>query len=355
MVIEPMINMQKIKYVILDKMIETGYIKIPKGTKNLNIFINLDSIFSLLYREDLLECIKRLDASERVILCAELANIPAHYRKYFWTRHNLKTTFYLYYMNKKPKYNMSLYEDYASYKIMKKSKDNVEFLPINKLISDNLKLFNILVPYIPKVYLLLSNGLDPAVPVYHVLKTKTDENDFNLILTKDEYDYQLINDRTNVMRLSYDKSQMINKNTLIPFLLKNNKYKPENNISGYFYENILPFISCKSRSVKAYKGSGKVAMIKKIDKNFDILTDDMSFNIFAKLLKYDLDDELYNRYKIMNVKSQYKRVSRIDKMNINESLVDKFENRTIMEINSEHFPYNPIELIELCYGINFYE
>ncbi|MEI2420731.1 hypothetical protein V6O07_10695, partial [Arthrospira platensis SPKY2] len=269
MILEPLINTHKIKYSIMDDLVKKMEIK--KETENINVYINLDSIFSQFYRDDIVDAIKSLNSDENVTLCSEIANIAAHYRRYFWTRHNLRTTFYFYYMNKKPKYNRSLYPEYADSLIEKKSKKNTRFTSVNSFINQNLKLFTILSLYIPQVYFILSDGLEPALIPFHFIK-KSEDNDINLLLTKDEYEFQLVSRKnTYLLRMKYDKSDIIDRNNLFDYLLKKNKYEPLHHIDGKYFENILPMISCKSRSVKSMKGYGKVSLLKKIDKNFDIL------------------------------------------------------------------------------------
>lgn len=352
MILEPLINTHKIKYKILDDIVKD--MSITDEIKNINIYINLDSIFKSFYRDDVADNIKDMNNSDHVTLCSELANIAAHYRRYFWTRHYKQTTFYFYYMNKKPKYNRHIYSEYADNLIEKKKKSNIKYHAVNKLIKDNLILFAMLCPLLPKVYLSLSETLEPGLIPYHFIK-KSNENDFNLVLTKDEYEFQLIGlENTQILRLSKDKSYLINRNSLIPYLLKSTKYKPFNFIDGKYYENILPLISCKSRNIKAIKGYGKVSLLKKIDSNFEHLSPDLSFNLFLSILNIEVSSEIFDRYKIINLRNQYKRLSRLEKIRLEEFVQDKFENSALMQFNTEYFPYNPIKLIELYDGIEMY-
>lgn len=352
MILEPIINTHKVKYTVLDEIVKN--MNIGKDIENINIYINLDSIFGAFYRDDIADNIKSLNNGDHTTLCAEIANIAAHYRRYFWTRHYKKTTFYFYYMNKKPKFNREIYPEYADNLIERKKKSNIKYHAVNKIIKDNLMLFAIMCPLLPKVYLSLSEKLEPSLIPYHFIK-KSKDTDYNIVLTKDEYEFQLLGlENTEILRLSSDKTFLINRDTLVLYLLKSAKYKPNNFIDGRYYENILPLITCKSRNVKAIKGYGKVALLKRIDKNFEHLSPELSFNLLLSIINVDVTNEVFDRYKIMNLKSQYKRLSKIEKIRLEEFVQDKFENSALMQFNTEYFPYNPIKLVELYDGVDMY-
>lgn len=355
MLLEPIINTHKVKYKILKDLMETIDLS-KRKTDNINIFINLDSVLKGLYGGNLTSVIRSLNSEERVTITSEISNLGAHYRRFFWTRYQIKTTFYFYYMNKKPKGNMELYPDYAKSLLEKKSNKNAEFAATNKTIKDNLRLFTLLSIYIPKFYFVLSDGLEPGLIPYHFIK-KADKEDINLVLTKDPYEFQLISrPNTYILRLQYDNSALLTRDNLIEYLLKKNKYKPDNHIDGKYYENILPLIACKSRDVKSLKGMGQVAMIKKLDKHYADIDPDMSYSLLLDTIGVDIEDEeIMDRYKFMNIKYQYKKISKLEKMRMEEFVEDKYENRTIMDINSKYFPYNPIQLVELYDGIDMYQ
>lgn len=351
MILEPLINTHKIKYSVLNNL--SKEIEGLKECKNLNIYINLESLFKSFYGGNVASDVLSLSSEESVTLCSEIANLSAHYRRYFWTRHNKNTTIYYYYMNKKPKKNIDMYDDYA--KSILKKKSSAEFAGVNKVIKDNLRLFTMLSFYLPKVYFALSDGLEPALIPYHFIK-KSEDTDANLIISRDPYEYQLLeNDNTSILRLKYDDSYIINKDNLVDILLEKLKYKPKNKIDGRYYAKVFPLVSCKSRSVSAMKGYGNVALLKMIDSKYDDLSPDMSYRLLLSTIGVDLEEDVFDRYQFMYLTLQYKRLSKVDKIKIEEFIIDKYENRTIMNINSEYFPSNPINLIDICRGVNIYE
>lgn len=356
MLLEPMINSHKIKYSILKDLVRE-YIEFNDESDEVAIYINLDSILKVFYRDDIISGMQNLKYLENVVLCSEIANIAAHYRKFFWTRYQKKTIIYFYYMNKKPKYNISIYEDYAKTMIERKSKKNPKYGRVNEVIKDNLRMFSILSVYLPKVYFITTNGLEPALVPYHFIKEHPERT--HLILTKDDYDFQLLGEEyTYILRLKYDDTRVLTRDNLFDYILRKNKYTPKNKIPATFYKIILPFIPCRSRDMKGVKGIGKVKILKEVDRlieekeidpNLDI-----NFKVFANLVRYDVDiDKIKEIYKICNLKYQYKRLDELDLLHINEQVIDKYENRTIMEINEKYFGVNPIMLIELMEGADF--
>lgn len=351
MVFEPVINSHKIKFKLLDKMFSDFYF----ASDRVNIFINLDSILSEFYREDLISSFMNLKGYENIALSSEIMNIAAHYRKYFYTRHKKTTFIYFYYMNKKPKKNMAVYPDYCK-SIIERKNIKGKYEVFNNILKDNLRLLSLLSMYVPQVYFLLSDGYEPSLVPYNIMNNSICDN---IVLTKDPYEYQFVSyPNTYVLRLKYDKSVLLNRKNLIDYILKDNKYKPNNYIDGIIYELILPYLSCKKRDLKGIKGKGKVNIIKKIDK---LITnkkfpkfEDLSFNSLYKILDLDVDyDEIKSLYTITNISYQYNRLSKKDKINLEEFLIDRYENRTIMQINSTYYLNNPVQLIELWEGVQY--
>lgn len=353
MVFEPIINSNKVKFKILDNIFKDFNFT----SDRVNLYINLDSILSEFYREDLVSSFMNLKGYENIALSSEIMNIAAHYRKYFYTRHKKQTFIYFYYMNKKPKKNIQIYPDYCKSIIDRKSINNPKYSVFNNILKDNLRLLSLLSIYVPQVYFLLSDGYEPSLVPYNIMRSVEGTN---IVLTKDPYEYQFVSyPDTYILRLKYDKSILLSRDNLIDYIIKDNKYKPVNHIDGVLYELLLSYISCKKRDLKGIKGKGKVTIIKKIDKLISINKlpkdlENISFSSLYKILDMDIDyDEIKSLYCITNIAYQYNRLSKKDKINLEEFLIDKYENRTIMQINSTYYLNNPVQLIELWEGVEY--
>ena len=139
--IEPLLNMYKIKYTELDKLIQF------KSGACLNIFINLNSILNSFYQPKIAASALRDLSGKRVLaFSSEIINIIAHYRHYFWKYYKVPTTFYVYYSGdnipiKNKKFNI----DYMKFQTIRRSENNPEFGQMNQLFNRNIKLIKMII------------------------------------------------------------------------------------------------------------------------------------------------------------------------------------------------------------------
>lgn len=354
-IIESIIHSKLVRYEVLNKMIK----KYDLEGNKISIYINIDDILKKFYKNDaVLASMKALYDNDILFLTPELINIIAHYRNYFWTRWQVPSTFYFYYCDKKPKLQCKINKKYMKNIFKNREKDNIKLSGITETIDANLKLVDLLSTYVKHAYFIKSNGLEPSVIPYYLIKKNKDKDVLHMIITDDKLEYQLTNlNNTYILRTRGKNSYLINKNNIYDHLFKNVKYRPKNKISSELYPLIMALSGYKNRSIENIKGLTFVKFIKIIDKYISkgyIKNEYMNF-IDKDVFSNDLDDDqielLTNNYYCTNFKYAYKLLEDFDKERINQCLVDKYDNMSIMNINNKYFPLNNIKLIELCRGI----
>lgn len=344
-VLAPLINFYKVKYDILEDLIKSSN---AKGN-NMNIYINLESIFNGFYDESNEAVLNSLTVKQYMLLVPHLINLAAHYRHFFWSRFRAKTKIYFYYCNKVPKWQKNKLEDY--YNILKDRKD--KYITINDMIKNVLKAFDKIIPYITDVFYIPSNGLDPSVIPYYLIKN-SDEDYCNLIITKDKFEYQLCNlDNTFILSPRGKNTKFISKEDIFDHKLKNMKYKPKH-LDSSLYSLIITLVGYKDRNIPKILTFGKV--IKKIDilydNNYIENKNSLITLIKDELLDVDLYDKFDINYKISDIKNSYKLLTEKDIYNINKYLVNKYHNESIMVLNGTYFADCNIQLVELAEGID---
>ena len=357
-VIEPIINFHKVKY---DKLIELIRSSDMEGSK-VNVFINLNSILNKFYREDVISGVISLKYIENIVLTAEIINLVAHYRHFFWSRFKVPSKFYFYYCNKVPKNGKKNLDDYMELFKEKQNENNAKYGEITSIINNNLKLVDSISTYVQGTYFIKSNGLEPGVISYYIIKKFSDDDTCNLILTSDKLDYQLANlKNTFILKANGKNSKLISKKEIFDYKFKDIKYRPKKNIHPSFYPLVLSFCGCKSRELTSIKGYGFVKTMKLLDK---LISSDKLDNKVPKTIEYSiledvLEDDIFsllnNRYKSISYRYQYLLLNDIDKMNIESKLKDKYDNMAIMGINTDYFPNNNIQLVELCEGVEMWK
>lgn len=355
-VIGTIIHSKLVKYDKLTELIKKYNLE---GNK-ISIYINLDSILKKFYKNDeVLSSMKALYDNDILILTSELINIIAHYRHYFWSRWHVKSKFYFYYCNKKPKLQCKINKDYMKDLFDLRDEDNIKLSGVTDTIEGNLKLVELLSTYIKNAYFIKSDGLEPSVIPYYLIKKNKDKDTVHLIITDDKLEYQLVNlNNTYILRTKGKNSDFICKNNIYNHLFKNVKYRPNNIISSELYPLIIALSGNKNRNIPNIKGLTFVKYMKLLDKYIsnNELKNDYNEFIDEEIFKDDLTEKqlkiLINNYYCTNFKYSYKLLKDINKEKIKQSLVDKYDNISIMNINNKYFSLNNIKLIEICEGID---
>jgi hypothetical protein len=211
---QKILHSKKIKYEVLDKILKP-YLPPPaellgKYKNNINIFINIGSLYNSLFNPELLNLFETLNRQELYMLAADIANLCGHYRHYLASKVGCYTTFFLYY-NVQPA--TELLKNHPTYKesfYRKRYAVDSEFTKLNKMFQINFKILKELVPYLPHIYLIDSLGWEAAVLPTVILKKffAPSRNTFNVFITLDLAETQY-HELGIILRPKADKSYII--------------------------------------------------------------------------------------------------------------------------------------------------
>lgn len=157
-----------------------GNSSIASATK-LNIFVDINSILHPLYSEN-----NRVVIENITDISAGIINLCAHYRSFFRENLSVDTRFFL--INSLN--TCDLYKKYVlDYNAKFEAKVNVT--QSKKLIDNNMKLLEVLCPYLPAIYYIPSyQQFETGVVIAHLIESLNDGNP-NLIISHDMYPLQL--------------------------------------------------------------------------------------------------------------------------------------------------------------------
>lgn len=352
-VIEPIINYRKVKYAIMDKLIQSSNMQ---GNR-VNMFINLDTVLNRFYDPNTFSAFKSLKGKELIQITAEIFNLIAHYRNYFWTRHAVQTTFYLYYLNKKVKLCKDVDIDYLKNILEKKELEHVSYGVVNYVFKQNMSLISTISKYIKNTYFIESNGLEPTLLPYYLIKKFGESDDMcNIILSSDKIDHNLTNlQNTFILKAVGKNSKLISKDDILEYKFKPIKYRPSIDISSKLYPLIMAMIGCKERNLRTVCGFTKSC--KFIEKGIlsNVLKNGYNADITYFVKEYFNKDEcdiIIANYKCVDTKRHYRMIKEVDEIRLTDSIVDRFDNDAIIQLNSNYFELNNIQLIELCKGVD---
>lgn len=355
-VIEIILNSFKVKYNVLLDLINNS----SAEGDNMNIYINLDSIFNNFYVEGKDSAMNSLTVKESLIMVSELINIAAHYRHFFWSRFRATTKIYFYYCNKRPKWQKKKVDTYFEKDEFNKSTEHPKFSGINETIEDVLKLFSKVIEYIQEVYYVPSDGLEPSIIPYYLIKNTGNENTCHMVISKDKIDYQLCNiNNTFIVSPRGVNTKMIEAKTIYDHKFKSIKYRPKNHLSPELYPLLIAFLGDKKRGIPKVKGCTLVHTLKTIDKLIDdeLIKNGLNKSISLDTLSECIDEvsakQIKNNYKCINFNRVYHLLTEMDSYNIRKHISNnKYDNESIMNLNGTYFQNNNIKLIELSEGID---
>lgn len=334
-----------------------GDSSIADATK-LNIFIDLASILHPLYSEH-----HRVIAENITDISSNIINLCGHYRNFFRSALGVDTRIFLIFTNNTCEINRKFIGNYNSEIIRK-----ISICSTNKMISTNMKLLEILCPYLPAIYYIDSpNQFEASVIIADIIEKLNDPNP-NLIISHDMYPLQLcaLYKWTSYLypRKSRLGGEIQDTSWMIPVNDKNcfraefwrkfasyrkladSTYNSLCKISPINYALLNSIIPFPERNLKA------IAMFPSAIKFINHLVGSEDIKISSS--QFMNDPELVSKYPIANIEARYKAMD-IQYMlpfyrNSPESqlkMIDLDDIGTVNTICSKYYSNNPIDLQKL--------
>lgn len=351
---EPLFNSFKIKYTILNELLkDEEYIK-KSSTTPINIFINLDSVFKNLCTRNIDEGIRSNDRRKLILeMISDIFNLGAHYKNYF-SKMNKKVEliFYAGYPYNKNKYKNLTFNKFYRKNFNDKinSTDNIM---IKNIFEESIKLAKYISDYMNKVYILTSDIIEPSLIPYVYNNKISTESHHNIIITKDKYDYQYINKNYTILRPKKNSEDyVIKSNNFLDVLKVENKINNPKIINNDFYPFILSLLGESSRNIEKIKHVGLSSTINMIItgiKKGMINESSNSIYVLLKLIKDEYKTSVLNNFFMIDLDSQLSNLNIHDIYLITSQKIDKFDNKSLKEINDRYFQNYPIYLNDLIY------
>lgn len=335
------IYMNCIKYTRLNELVKATFphFKLPK---EINIFIDLNKVLSRFYSNPIYKL------SKDISLAADIVNLAGHYSYYFKSTIDLPVKTHLCYGSYSPDFNLKAYPVYNQNRINNIIGDDYT----KRVIQDNLDLVETISKYIPNLY-YNTTKYEVGVLMYDIIN-RFCKDSMNIIITSDQYNYQLVSDNTIIFKPHKDKgedsindrSYVIYKNNVIDVYCFERKLKVDRNyqvklglngelLSLFYALNGLP---CRNVNTK---GRAK-ASLKYIN---GLIRDNLIINghntLSESFTEFDTIEDLYERYKAIDIQtaySNYKNSIDFDKVSFNTL----YDPKTVNMINNNYFKDNPI-------------
>ena len=347
-------NMMKIRYIDYDQTFDE--IGLIGPNDSVNVFINLESVLNFITTIKDLD--KKLVSETQFpqIMVSDILNLAAHYKKFF-RGNKLPTKVFLYMTSlesdsfKEMRFN----EDYRSY-YLNKFNTNPRFSALTDyLLQEILPESEQICQFIPNIYLINAKNVDSSV-IPEIIATLYPESK-NVIVTADYFDTQYCFKKNFVVhylrRSPLHSSITYNLKGYLKEIIKRDADQETevnilNNLSKYIC--LLSVIGDKSRSIDPIKRIGAISVMKYLRSGVDskvIGYDTTSVELLKEAFPSDMQEDLVDNFNQYSIDWKKDNISEDEIYTIKSMIVDRFDNNSLMRLNSSRFYEHPLMLEEL--------
>ena len=355
--IEKILNSKKIRYENLNELIKT----FPKGKDTVTMYIDIISVIGQIYAPNIIEEIKMFGSREKCLISSSIINMAAHFRRYFATRKDMYTNFIFYYSSKPAKREVSLFPNYRIDHYNKRfNASNTDYMELNNLVKENLNLCKTLGEYLPHIYFIDTEDINPTIVPYYYINSQYD-NEVGIIYSNDKL--QALNCIAHknkdvyLLRSSYANSEFYKASDLMSLYVKE-----ENNLDIGLLPYLFAISGVKKYNIDGLKNVGEKKAVKFIEK---LINDNTITNTNYRFIKLFLDDlsksdkvtpEQYNiierNLKLIQPRYIFKQIKESDKERILE-VKDLQDINALNAINDEYYDFYPINIEDLMIGEDY--
>lgn len=354
-IFDPVFNMHKIKFDILDK-----WLLVDKKTTNVNVFINLDNVFKFIINprtNNFIQASASVKGKEEFTnkavrsLVSNIINLGQHYRLWL-AKKSIESKIYLYWNYPAPEtYKNSKYlPTYRTNYNIKHSK-GIETSHIISIMEKAVEFCSKCIPYINEVYLINSGDIEASlIPL--IITDKIYNNSFskNIMISSSSYDLAYVNYDFTVAVPSMKKKPpyYVNKQNVIEVMKMRHKISSPISVKSTFVEVINALLGDTDRSIPTINGVGLYyimnTILSSLDKGY-ITNETKDIDMIKNIVKDEYKDIFERNYRCSSLYYQLNDIEPLDVHKITSFLVDKYDETTLREMNEKYFKLCPIEII----------
>lgn len=312
-------------------------------------------------------------------ITACMVNMAIHYRYFLKSRYQTDSKIFFVYSSECIENNLKWYPGYRTdnrFTLSRLSKNYVDLL--RDIIDYTVNLMGIMCPYMDKVYFIKTDQ-EPGVIFHYFIKTRENdpEEHMNFIITKDTYNYQLVNNKDTIV-LRPKKTAELNPQDVSYYVNNINIWATligERNITDIkFYPSLSPELvslvfaisGLNSRGVRATIPFKKTIEIIQslIQKNlminsYSAYADNTMAMVYSNSSKGSKIDKntistvpevilMSGAFKAIDIPYQCELLSNSPEFKtIPTYIVDLYDPKGLLEINEKYFTNNPIDFMRL--------
>jgi hypothetical protein len=317
-----------------------------------NVFINFETVLSTLTKGDVEKYFRMTRKNKVFEFISNILNLASHYRLYF-SKHKMFSKIFIYigYPFDSEFKNRSINPEYR-YTYQHKYGDHVTNFSTYDVVTESIAQAKTIFEFIDNVYLISSGIVEPSL-IPAIINESQGNKATNIIVTKDQYEYQYVNSGYNILRPKTDKSYILSKYNVIDTMKIESSIRANYTVDTRYLPFILSMLGNKTRNISKIHGVGLGKILKVINTSLitgSLMPNVFNINLLLDILKHDIKDILLKNYYCTDIDTQMKMLNYRDRYIILDQLKDRFDNDGLKKMNDMYFRENPINLIELTSG-----
>lgn len=345
--VDPIFNMMKVRFGIMDNLHV-----ISKEVERVNVFINLEDPFKYLLTPRLDGQLKAAGFNGTSIqrsLMSNIVNLGQHYRLYC-RKLNKDSRIFLYWNYPKANYANRAY--WAKYR---EEHDRRMNRNINaELLTNAIRMMHPylmgLIPFVRQIYIINGGELEASVVPYIITQFYNDGVPTqNLMISRDSYDYQYLGKGFTILDPRGLDSELVTEENVANKIKGRSTIKIPLSVPSGLIAFVDALLGDEYRCIPKLEGIGLAGAVKAINSaisNHLITETTRDCDILATILKDTIRSRFVRNYKMVNIDLQYKKMTPNQEDFIRTQIVDKFDDRTLQELNSTFFQTDPLMLID---------
>ena len=341
-------SMLKLRYASFDEEIAKRNFLCNKD--KVNIFINLESVYTNISTIDHLEEKILVQKDFNTLIVSYIINLAAHYKRFF--NGMLDVKIYLYGTNlMSDEFNEYKYNsDFRSYYLLKYN-ENPKFLNFSERLKfEILPEVTTICEFIPRIYVINTKNIDGGIVPYVIASQDPSRKNFVIGCEQFETQYSLFNNFMNIRFLRYSSTRYLAEaDDFVNSFLNNNKDVGSLKIFKHYgiYCGLLSVLGDKPRSIDGVYGLGPKSYERMIYKGIanNLITEDtLSGEVLSSIFLDGDSDEFLNGYYCSNILSMYDLLTEAQKKSILDQIIDRTDINALNNLNATKYYTHPLML-----------
>jgi hypothetical protein len=339
----PLLGKNRIAFDKLDTILP----KYEAVTDTIDIYLDVRSVFGIFFNDKFGFSAKDIPPRERMLLSSELMNIVGHYRRYFWSRREIRTRFTMVHSAIASRRCVSLMPEYKAEYIRSRRIDGP--YPENaRFVEDNLEIVAMMSNRAPGTYFINSGTVDPDCIPRFLVKSKS----VSICLSNNpSWAQHACFAKSHLLTLKGNESKLIRYCDVIDYLTDGayTKKFEEGSIPYRLAEWLLAVSGSKKHNVPGWKGFGPVKTAKYFSSrnlvNGDFYDpESMKVDMIEAAVEEDKIEQALTSFDVLSIRRNIECMTESERAVIEAQLVSNPDASSLEEANASHFGATPIRL-----------